>query len=95
MADDYMARTSAPPTTGPTGRPIDGVSLTGLDEREAKSFGNMFVISFLIFLLIAIVAHYLVWQWRPWIPGVSGYKTASAISTPAITHAPATAVATR
>ncbi len=79
MADDNMARTSAPPTTGPTGRPLDAVSLTGLDEREAKSFGNMFVISFLIFLGIAIVAHYLVWQWRPWIPGARGYPSATAV----------------
>ena len=79
MADDYMARTSAPPTTGPTGRPIDGVSLTGLDEREAKAFGNMFVISFLIFLLIAIVAHYLVWNWRPWIPGARGYPSVATV----------------
>ena len=76
MADDiHMARTSAPPMTGPTGRPMDANSLTGLNEDEAKSFGNMFVVSFLGFLAIAIVAHYLVWQWRPWIPGAQGYPT--------------------
>lgn len=76
MADDtYGARTSAPPMTGPTGRQIDPTSLTGLNEDEAKSFGNMFVVSFLAFLGIAIVAHYLVWQWRPWIPGARGYPS--------------------
>ena len=76
MADDiHVARTSAPPMMGATGRPIDGSSLTGLNEDEAKSFGNMFVISFLAFLAIAIIAHYLVWQWRPWIPGARGYPT--------------------
>ena len=37
----------------------------------------MFVISFLGFLLIAIIAHYLVWQWRPWIPGAAGYPATS------------------
>ena len=73
MAVDDGFRTSAPPTMGPTGRPIDGASLTGLDENEAKAFGNMFVVSFLGFLIIAIIAHYLVWQWRPWIPGAAGY----------------------
>jgi len=65
--------------TGPTGRPLDGASLTGLDENEAKAFGNMFVISFLAFLVIAIVAHYLVWQWRPWIPGARGYPSTTAV----------------
>jgi light-harvesting complex 1 beta chain len=54
---------------------MDANSLTGLNEDEAKSFGNMFVVSFLGFLAIAIVAHYLVWQWRPWIPGAQGYPT--------------------
>jgi light-harvesting complex 1 beta chain len=31
------------------------------------------VFSFIVFTLIAIVAHFLVWSWRPWIPGPSGY----------------------
>jgi light-harvesting complex 1 beta chain len=35
----------------------------------------MFVISFLGFLAIAIMAHILVWQWRPWIPGTPGYPS--------------------
>lgn len=63
--------------TGPPG-PVhlagtDAVSLSGLNENEAKSFHKIFVISFLGFLAIAIVAHILVWQWRPWIPGSPGY----------------------
>ena len=29
--------------------------------------------SFIVFTLIAIVAHFLVWSWRPWIPGPNGY----------------------
>ncbi|KQW74207.1 light-harvesting protein [Methylibium sp. Root1272] len=29
--------------------------------------------SFIVFTLIAIVAHFLVWQWRPWLPGAGGY----------------------
>lgn len=48
-------------------------SLSGLSEAEAKEFHKMFVISFLIFLAIAITAHVLAWMWRPWLPGVNGY----------------------
>jgi light-harvesting complex 1 beta chain len=50
-------------------------SLSGLSETEAKEFHKIFVVSFIAFLLIAIVAHFLVWQWRPWIPGPHGYAT--------------------
>ncbi len=48
-------------------------SLSGLTEQEAKEFHSIFVTSFLIFTAIAIVAHFLVWQWRPWLPGPRGY----------------------
>jgi light-harvesting complex 1 beta chain len=41
-------------------------SLSGLTETEAKEFHSIFVTSFIIFTVIAIVAHVLVWQWRPW-----------------------------
>jgi light-harvesting complex 1 beta chain len=50
-------------------------SLSGLTELEAKEFHKIFVFSFIVFTLIAIVAHFLVWSWRPWIPGPSGYST--------------------
>lgn len=42
-------------------------SLTGLTETEAREFHRIFVTSFIIFTGIAIVAHYLVWSWRPWL----------------------------
>jgi light-harvesting complex 1 beta chain len=50
-------------------------SMSGLTEAEAKEFHGIFVMSFIIFTVIAIIAHFLVWQWRPWFPGVDGYKT--------------------
>jgi light-harvesting complex 1 beta chain len=50
------------------------VSLSGLTEMEAKEFHKIFVASFIGFTLIAIVAHILVWSWRPWIPGPNGYS---------------------
>ena len=42
-------------------------SLTGLTETEAQEFHSIFVKSFMIFTGIAIVAHVLVWLWRPWL----------------------------
>ncbi len=48
-------------------------SLTGLTESEAKEFHSLFVSSFVIYTVVAIVAHFLVWQWRPWFPGPRGY----------------------
>lgn len=51
----------------------DGRSLSGLTEREAQEFHRIFMVSFIVFTVIAIVAHFLVWQWRPWLPGPEGY----------------------
>ena len=48
-------------------------SLSGLTEAEAKEFHRFFVTGFLVFTAVAIVAHFLVWSWRPWFPPVAGY----------------------
>ena len=50
-------------------------SLSGLTEQEAKEFHSIFMTSFIIFTVIAVVAHFLAWQWRPWLPGSSGYAS--------------------
>ena len=50
-------------------------SLSGLNESEAKEFHRIFVTSFVIFTVIAIIAHFLAWQWRPWLPGPEGYAS--------------------
>lgn len=50
-------------------------SLSGLTEQEAKEFHGIFMTSFIIFTLIAVVAHFLAWQWRPWLPGAGGYAS--------------------
>ncbi len=52
-----------------------GASLSGLTESEAKEFHGLFVSSFIGFTVVAIIAHVLVWMWRPWLPGVNGYAT--------------------
>ena len=50
-------------------------SLTGLTDTEAREFHGIFITSFVLFTVVAIVAHFLVWQWRPWLPGIRGYTT--------------------
>ncbi len=51
-----------------------GGSLSGLTEHEAKEFHGVFVSSFTIFTVVAVIAHILVWMWRPWLPPVGGYR---------------------
>lgn len=46
---------------------------SGLTEQEAQEFHSIFMSSFVVFVVIAIVAHILAWMWRPWLPGVKGY----------------------
>lgn len=48
-------------------------SLSGLTENEAKEFHSVFISSFIGFTIVAVIAHILVWMWRPWIPGDNGY----------------------
>lgn len=60
-------------------------SLSGLTDAQAKEFHGIFVTSFLIFTGIAIVAHILVWMWRPWLPSVNGYSMIEAVHSAAQT----------
>lgn len=53
----------------------DAASKTGLTEGEAKEFHRIFITSFVVFTVVAIIAHFLAWQWRPWLPGPQGYTT--------------------
>lgn len=52
-----------------------GGSLSGLTENEAKEFHSIFMRSFIAFTVIAIIAHFLAWQWRPWLPPAKGYSS--------------------
>ncbi len=61
----------------------DRSSLSGLTEAEAQEFHSLFVTSFIAFIVIAIVAHILVWAWRPWIPGPKGYAMLDGATTAA------------
>ncbi len=50
-------------------------SASGLTEGEAKEFHSIFMTSFIVFVVVAVIAHILAWQWRPWLPGPNGYAT--------------------
>ena len=52
-----------------------GGSLSGLSDSEAKEFHGIFVTSFIVFTVIAIIAHVLAWNWRPWLPSSEGYRS--------------------
>ena len=88
MTEPPMTRPMSPSYAAysePSARPP---SLSGLSEDEAKSFHSAFIASFVGFTIVAAIAHFLVWQWRPWIPGVAGYEVRTAQVSPA--PAPAT-----
>jgi light-harvesting complex 1 beta chain len=39
---------------------------SGLTEAEAKEYHSMFMSSTVAYVVVAVIAHFLVWQWRPW-----------------------------
>ncbi|MFN3614164.1 MAG: light-harvesting antenna LH1, beta subunit [Rubrimonas sp.] len=51
-------------------------SLSGLTDAEAKELHEIYMKGFVLFTGVAVVAHFLVWLWRPWIPGPGGYAEA-------------------
>ena len=61
-------------------------SLSGLTEAEAKEFHRIFMGSFILFTVVAIIAHVLVWNWRPWFPDTQGHFGALVNSVPMAKH---------
>ena len=47
-------------------------TITGLNDEEAREYHSFFVTSTIGYIAIAIGAHFLVWQWRPWVPSAKG-----------------------
>jgi len=41
-------------------------SISGLNDDEAQEFLRFWVQGFVGFTAVAVVAHLLVWIWRPW-----------------------------
>jgi light-harvesting complex 1 beta chain len=42
-------------------------SISGLTDEEAQEFHQYWTQGFIGFTAIAVVAHILVWIWRPWL----------------------------
>ena len=61
-----------------------GGSLSGLSEGEAREFHRVFMSSFTIFLIVAIVAHILAWMWRPWLPSIQVGRSSSVSKSPSL-----------
>lgn len=43
--------------------------MANLSDEGAREFHRLFMVSFLGFTAIAVVAHFLVWSWKPWFGG--------------------------
>jgi light-harvesting complex 1 beta chain len=65
---------------------------TYLTDAEAKEFHKGFVASMGFFTLVAILAHFLVWEWRPWLGPAKPFAAAASAET-SVQHADATTVA--
>jgi light-harvesting complex 1 beta chain len=50
-------------------------SATGLSASEAQAFHGFFMMSTIVYAVVALIAHILVWQWRSWFPGEEGYAS--------------------
>ena len=61
------------------------VSISGMTEPEAREFHQIFVSSFIAFTVVALIAHFLVYWWRPWLPPIGGYKQSMEILHHALT----------
>lgn len=43
--------------------------------QDAASSGVLFVVGFVVFLVIALIAQVLAMQWRSWLPGAEAEKS--------------------
>jgi len=46
-----------------------GTNLSGLTDQEAREVHGYFMQLMIVFIGIALVAHLLMWMWRPWLGG--------------------------
>lgn len=56
-------------------------SLSGLTEEEAQEMHKFYIQGMILFTVVAVIAHFLVWAWRPWIPGPDGYAALEGVQT--------------
>ena len=48
------------------------ITLQQILKNDSKAYIGIFVVSFCLFLLIAITAQAMTWQWRSWFAGSRG-----------------------
>ncbi len=44
-------------------------------KNDAANFAGIFVVSFIVFLVIALCAQMVALPWRSWLPGAEGQKS--------------------
>jgi light-harvesting complex 1 beta chain len=42
-------------------------SISGLTDEEAQEFHKFWVQGMIGFVAVGVIAHFLVWAWRPWL----------------------------
>ena len=43
--------------------------------KDSRTFAGIFVVSFIVFLMIALCAQMVALPWRSWLPGAEGQKS--------------------
>jgi light-harvesting complex 1 beta chain len=71
----------------------DNNSWSGVSDQEAQEFHSFYLQGTFLFVAVAVVAHILVWMWRPWIPPAGGYKAALLDGATTVFHAVQTFIA--
>jgi light-harvesting complex 1 beta chain len=44
-------------------------------QDDSLTFRGIFIASFAVFLLVALMAQVLTWHWRTWLPGAEAEKS--------------------
>jgi light-harvesting complex 1 beta chain len=47
-------------------------TVAGSAQNPSHGYYVIFVASFIVFLMVALVAQLIAWKWRPWFPGAEG-----------------------
>jgi light-harvesting complex 1 beta chain len=47
----------------------------GVARKDTKTFLAIFAVGFAVFLMIALAAQMVGFQWRSWLPGAEGVKS--------------------
>jgi len=54
---------------------MTGTPLQKILKNDSKAFLGIFAVSFIVFLLIALLSQVMTLQWRSWLPGAEGEKS--------------------